>query len=219
MISETVRARALTPGDVILIRRPGAIDRTPETVTAIGHTPGGYSLTFAWGTHEVSAHMPIARVTHADSTITPGHFALMPRTLAYVDGFGGLIPVIILATHDRETVTVQVTANRAGYSRGEVFTADIGNSRIVPRTAVFTRNGHYVITNAPVIAYPYPGADYTPVIGERCAIHPATDWFMRGFRYGTVRGYTRTGSVRVRLDRLTITRDATLSPSNILPVS
>ena len=50
--------------------------------------------------------------------------------------------------------------------------------------------------------------------GERVQLHPATDWWMRGARYGDV---VRTGRrwVYVRLDRTG--RVVKVSPCNLLP--
>jgi hypothetical protein len=36
--------------------------------------------------------------------------------------------------------------------------------------------------------------------GQRVEMHPATDWWMRGARYGTVQRQARTGTVTVKLD-------------------
>ena len=52
-----------------------------------------------------------------------------------------------------------------------------------------------------------------PDIGTRVQLHPATDWWARGARYGEVRGYTASGNVRVVLDRTGQT--AVLHPSNV----
>ena len=48
----------------------------------------------------------------------------------------------------------------------------------------------------------YDGNGYS--IGDRVEIHPATDLWMRGARYGVVTGtsLTRDDRVRVRLDRI-----------------
>jgi hypothetical protein len=47
--------------------------------------------------------------------------------------------------------------------------------------------------------YDYPASAFTP--GARVEIHPATDWFARGCRYGTVVKAGRT-RVTVKFDRL-----------------
>lgn len=54
-------------------------------------------------------------------------------------------------------------------------------------------------------------------VGMRFRLHPGTDLFMMGFRYGTV---TKTGRKWVHADaqRLDITRKIRLSPDNMMPM-
>lgn len=49
-------------------------------------------------------------------------------------------------------------------------------------------------------------------IGKRVELHPGTDWWMRGARYGDVVGVTRDGMYRVKLDRAGTVK---LGPDNI----
>jgi hypothetical protein len=45
--------------------------------------------------------------------------------------------------------------------------------------------------------YGYDGLGYT--IGDRVELHPGTDWWMRGARYGIVVGLSLTPADRVRV--------------------
>jgi hypothetical protein len=59
--------------------------------------------------------------------------------------------------------------------------------------------------------------DFTTLeLGERVAIHPASDWFMRGERYGRVEVIGRKW-IHVRLDRSN--RRVRFSPSLLEPLS
>ena len=46
--------------------------------------------------------------------------------------------------------------------------------------------------------YGYDGNGYT--VGDRVELHPATDLWMRGARYGVVVGMSRTSADRVRVE-------------------
>lgn len=75
-----------------------------------------------------------------------------PGELVYIDSFCGLIrakilgrvePFGFLGTSRGDRITVRVTANRRGFTRGEITSEDAGH--VIPRHAVFTRNGQYRI--------------------------------------------------------------------------
>lgn len=73
------------------------------------------------------------------------------NTLAYIDSFGGLVPCKALEVIYEQAigamvyvnVRAKITANRAGYRKGEIVTQR-GNY-IVPRKQVFIRDGKYQI--------------------------------------------------------------------------
>lgn len=54
-------------------------------------------------------------------------------------------------------------------------------------------------------------------VGMRFKVHPATDLFMMGFRYGTVVKVGRKW-VHAEVDCLDVTRRVKLSPGNMLPI-
>lgn len=53
-------------------------------------------------------------------------------------------------------------------------------------------------------------------LGDRVQLHPATDQWMQGDRYGEVVGFSRLHNVRVRLERSG--RIAHMHPDNVTPV-
>lgn len=56
----TLQATDVAPGDVVLIRRPSATERTPETVLNVVHVaPGVVALHFRDFIHEASVDTPV----------------------------------------------------------------------------------------------------------------------------------------------------------------
>jgi hypothetical protein len=56
----TMQARDLATGDVVLIRRPGALERTPEKILNAARVYGDIALAFEWGTKLCSPKIPVA---------------------------------------------------------------------------------------------------------------------------------------------------------------
>jgi hypothetical protein len=54
-------------------------------------------------------------------------------------------------------------------------------------------------------------------VGQRVQLHPATDLWMRGARYGTVVFISRSGLLTVSVDALN--RNIRIHPRNLLPVA
>ena len=82
-------------------------------------------------------------------------FVYRQGTLAFLDSFSGLVPVRVLSVpqhgpfsgwvvHPEDSnLTIQVTAERKGYKRGEVLKADA--FRVVPRNHVVRRSQSFRI--------------------------------------------------------------------------
>jgi hypothetical protein len=72
-IRGTIEARDIRPGDVILLRCPGEVVRTPHTVTVTRVEPGMVDLTMNDGdTTALPLSMPAALVSLADSAELTG---------------------------------------------------------------------------------------------------------------------------------------------------
>lgn len=67
-----------------------------------------------------------------------------PGELAYLDSFVGLIPCKVLGIQDDTYMTILITANRKGYSKGEVK-ANCYQRSVVPRANIFRRNHCFYI--------------------------------------------------------------------------